>query len=83
VAFSDHRDEPLVADPDDCGRARVVAIGLNGAFVVEHPNPRRQLGWHIQHRFARRDQLLGDQRAQSSSAFDRPDARHVRGGELQ
>lgn len=59
----------------DRSRTSVVGIALVAAFGVEHPDPSRQLRWHIQHRLARGDELLGHQRPRAGRALDRPAAR--------
>ena len=49
-----------------------MTVVLVGLFVVQDPHSRRQLGWHVDHTFTGREQLLGEQRTGSGGALDRP-----------
>ncbi len=77
------RDQPPVADPDDRGRASIMGVVLVRALVIEHTHPRRQLRRHVQHPLARGDELLGQQRTESSRTLDGPYPLDIRRRELQ
>jgi hypothetical protein len=63
------------------GRDRVVLAGLAAVPAGVHPHPGSQLGRHIQHRLALRDQPLGQRPARPQASPDRPAALRPPAGE--
>ena len=78
VVLTSHLGHRRRTQGGDGHRAGVVRVVLVRAAAGEHPHPRGQGGGHVQYPLACRQQLLGQQIAQSVGGLDGPDA-HIEG----
>ena len=68
-----HEAQTAAAQAGHSHAVGVDRVGFAALTGVEHPHPGGQLGRHVQHRLAVRDQALGDMPADPSATLDCPD----------
>ncbi len=64
--------QPIRTQRRDRHRPGIIGVVLLRLARSQHPNPRRQHRWHIEHGLASRDQLLRQQIAEPVRRLDRP-----------
>ena len=72
VIIGAHRGEVVGAECCDRDRAGVIGVVLLRLPRPQHAHSRRTNWWDVDNRFAGRDELLGEQVAESVGGLDRP-----------